>query len=199
MTSTSNPGPCERAQTAYRSCTTADPRRHGQPVITVAQIQEAERFTNARPTADLYRGGAAMTEILFRSPGPRRGPVRPPRDRRARRPLRHRDTGPSTTTGRAIWRRSPPGAFGDVATRAKRVKVFRDHRPERAVGRVRVDRRRPHRRAACHAADRPDSARRRNVGPRRRRRPRRVDRVLVPGRDMVDRPDGGHPHLVLAA
>ena len=37
-----------------------------------------------------------------------------------------------------------PGAFGDVATRARRIKVFRDHRPERAVGKcVSIDGDRP--------------------------------------------------------
>jgi HK97 family phage prohead protease len=41
------------------------------------------------------------------------------------------------------------GAFGDVAARAKRVKVFRDHRPERAVGKcISID---PDRRDGLHA------------------------------------------------
>ena len=149
------PGPLERAQTV------ADPQRirtTREPVLTVDQIQETRtvRRSPPRPTT-LTVGGAAMTEIAV-PVGGRPSDVRfdQPRDRRARRPLRRRRPVIVTTTGRPTWRRSPPARSATSPTGPNRVKVFRDHRPERAVGKCR-SRSTPTAPTGCgHVAHRPD-------------------------------------------
>src|SRR4029077_4236686 len=82
---------------------------------------------------DLDEWGAAMSEILFRSAAPE--DVR--FDRREIDVLAVPYNTPTSVRdydGTAYLETIAPGAFAEVGLRARRIKVLRDHRPERAIG-----------------------------------------------------------------
>ena len=98
-----------RAGAAYQTLyNIADPAT-GERAIYIDEIREAERFTNAAPTADPDRGSAAMTRhrrsrrarsttsrrrrSRCARAASRRGALRRADDRRDRRPLRRADQG----------------------------------------------------------------------------------------------------------
>ena len=128
------PGPLERAQTDQILFNIQDPVSGGR-AKELAEIRGAGTVRPVRPVADTHPGGAAMT----RDPvpvgcAPPTIPVRPGREIDVLAVPYDTATAVMDYDGSSYLESDRAGGVRGVAGRARRVKVLRDHRPERAVG-----------------------------------------------------------------